>query len=286
MKKSTDEIRALITLLGDEDGGIRDVARERLFEFGAEAEDYLREATHSDVEGKVRIEARHVWEKIRQEDVLGSFYLLGLRDDEEIDLEHAAFLLARFGYGDVDVLAHQNELDDLAHRARRRLADLAPNPGGRVIVETINQILFKEEGFRGNTKSYYDADNTYLNRVLERRTGIPITLSLVYLLIARRLRLPIRGINMPSHFICQFHTAYESFYFDPFNNGRLITRAECALVLQKSGHTLDADSLRPATTRTMLARMIRNLVLIYEHQEQHEKSLRLDRILKMLRTHG
>ncbi len=286
MKNSTAEIRALITLLGDDDGGIRNVARERLFEFGAEAADYLREATHSDLEGKVRIEARHVWEKIRQEDVLGSFYLLGLRDDDEIDLEHAAFLLARFGYADVDVAAHQNELDELAHRVRRRLTDLAPDPGGRMIVETINQVLFKEEGFYGNAKTYYDPDNTYLNRVLERRTGIPATLSLVYLLIARRLRLPIRGINMPAHFICQYHSARESFYFDPFTNGRLLTRAECAMILQKSGYSLEEDSLKPAPPRTMIARMIRNLVLIYEHRAQHEKALRLDRILKMLRTNG
>ena len=286
MKKSTDEIRALITLLGDDDGGIRHVARERLFAIGADAEDYLREATSADLEGKVRIEARHVLEKIRQEDLLGSFYLLGLRDDEEIDLEHAAFLLARFGYSDVDVAAHQRELDEMAERVRMRLAYLDAAPDGRAIVETINQVLFKEEGFYGNTKTYYEPDNTYLNRVLERRTGIPVTLSLVYLLIARRLRLPIRGINMPVHFICQYHTMRESFYFDPFHNGRMITRAECALILQNSGYTFDGESLRPASTRVMLARMIRNLVLIYEHQAQHERSLRLDRILKMLRTHG
>ncbi|MEK7727269.1 MAG: transglutaminase-like domain-containing protein [candidate division KSB1 bacterium] len=286
MKKSTGEIRALITLLGDDDGGIRNVARERLFEFGAEAEDYLREATNADLEGKVRIEARHVLEKIRQEDLLGSFYLLGLRDDEEIDLEHTAFLLARFGYSDVEVAEHQRELDEMAERVRIRLARLDFGSGGRLIVETINQILFKEEGFYGNTKTYYDPDNTYLNRVLERRTGIPVTLSLVYLLLARRLRLPMRGINMPVHFICQYHTAQESFYFDPFNNGRIITRAECAMILRNSGYTLEGDSLRPASPRTMLSRMIRNLVLIYEHQSQHEKAMRLDRILKMLRTNG
>lgn len=284
MKNSPNEIRALITLLGDEDISVRDVARERLFEFGTEAEDHLFEATKADLEGKVRIEARHVLEKIRREDLLGSFYLLGLRDEEQIDLEHGAFLLARFGYSDVDVAAHQRELDEMAERVRQKLAYSSRNPGGRVIVETINQVLFKEEGFYGNMKSYYEPDNSYLNRVLERRTGIPVTLALVYLLVARRLRLPIRGVNLPVHFICQYHAPGESFYFDPFNNGRLITRAECAMILHNAGHRFTDDSLRPSTPRIMLARMMRNLILIYEHDSEHEKAMKLDRILKMLRT--
>jgi len=286
LKKSTDEIRALITLLGDEDVSVRDVARERLFQFGPDAEDHLRAATNADLEGKVRIEARHVLEKIRQEDLLGSFYLLGLREDEQLDLEHAAFLLARFGYSDADVAAHQRELDELADRAQQRISALGFQPSGRMIVEAVNQVLFVEEGFYGNRNAYYEPDNSYLNRVLERRTGIPITISLVYLLVARRLHLPIRGVNMPAHFICQYHTRHESFYFDPFNKGRSLTHAECAMILKNSGHTLDDDSLQPARPRMIIARMIRNLVLIYEHRGHHEKAARLDRILKMLRTNG
>lgn len=286
LKNPTNEIRALITLLGDEDRNIRDVARERLFEFGTAAEDHLYEATLSDVEGKVRIEARHILEKIRQEELFSSFYLLGLRDEEHFDLEHAAFLLARFGYSDVDVAAHQRELDELANRVRRRIAKRSETHQGRMIVEAINQVLFAEEGFYGNLNAYYEPDNSYLNRVLERRTGIPVTLSLVFLLIARRLNAPIRGINMPVHFICQYHTPRESFYFDPFNNGRIMTRAECAMLLLEAGHTFDDDCLRPASSRTIIARMIRNLVLIYEHQGQAEKASRLDRVLKMLRMNG
>jgi regulator of sirC expression with transglutaminase-like and TPR domain len=186
----------------------------------------------------------------------------------------------------VDVAAHQRELDELAQRVRQRIAPRNETHKGRMIVETINQVLFAEEGFYGNLNAYYEPDNSYLNRVLERRTGIPVTLSLVFLLLARRLHLPIRGINMPVHFICQYHTPRESFYFDPFNNGRIMTRAECAMLLLEAGHTFDDDCLRPASSRTIIARMIRNLVLIYEHQGQAEKASRLDRVLKMLRMNG
>lgn len=123
MKKTTNEIQALITLLGDDDTKVRDIAREHLLQIGQDAATYLRQAANADVDGKTRIEARHVLAKIRQEDVINSFYQLGLLDDEQIDLEHAVFLLARVGYPDLEVAPFQKELDELARSVRPRLAD-------------------------------------------------------------------------------------------------------------------------------------------------------------------
>src|SRR5574341_2144875 len=99
---SVGEIQALITLLGDDDNHVRDIARERLLQIGEPATEFLREAGGADVEGKIRIEARHVLAQIRQDDLGASFYLLSLLDDEQIDLEHAVFLLARIAYPDLD----------------------------------------------------------------------------------------------------------------------------------------------------------------------------------------
>ncbi|MGH7493465.1 MAG: transglutaminase family protein [bacterium] len=283
VKKSSNEINALISLLGDEDGRVRDIARQQLLQIGPEAEHYLRAATFADLEGKVRIEARHVLEKIRHEDLIESFYQLGLMEDEQIDLEHAVFLLARVGYTDLEIEPWRRELDRLARAIAVRIAPLSPWRDGRSIIETINSFLFEKEGFAANVEEYYDPDNSYLNRVLERRTGIPVSLSVIYLLVAQRLHLPVRGINMPVHFICQFHTPQESFYFDPFNKGRIITAAECAKMLQGTGHTFEDAFLAPVQTRTILARMLRNLVWIYYQREDMAKTELLDRILKLLR---
>ncbi len=283
MKKSSNEIQALITLLGDDDDHVRDIARDRLLQIGQDAEEYLRAATFADLEGKVRIEARHVLEKIRIDDLIGSFYVLGLREDDQIDLEHAAFLLARIGYPNLQITPCRQELDRLAGVIAPRLAHLNPRREGRQIIETVNRVLFEKEGFSGNVEEYYDPDNSYLNCVLERRTGIPVSLSVVYLLIAQRLHLPVRGVNMPVHFICQYHTPQESFYFDPFNKGRVITRAECAKMLQGSGQAFADEYLRPVRSRKILARMVRNLVWIYYQREDQPKADLFDRILKMLR---
>ena len=283
MKTSSGEIRALITLLGDDDLSIRDVARERLLQFGSDAEEFLKEATGADLEGKVRIEARHVLQKIRLDDLIASFSLLGLLDDEQIDLEHAAFLVARIGYPDVDVVEYQQELDELADRIRYEIRQFNLERNGRQIVQRVNRVLFGEEGFCGNSAEYYDPDNSYLNRVLERRTGIPVSLSLIYLLISRRLGLPIRGINMPVHFICQYLTPHESFFIDPYNDGRIITRAECMMLVRGSGHSFHESFLQPARPKRIIGRMVRNLILIYYQREDTAKAILLDRILKMLR---
>jgi regulator of sirC expression with transglutaminase-like and TPR domain len=143
--------------------------------------------------------------------------------------------------------------------------------------------LFEEEGFFGNVDEYYNPENSYLHRVLERRTGIPVSLSVIYLLIARRLRLPMHGISMPVHFICKYQTSHESFFFDPFHAGRIITRAECIKLLHGSGQRFEDGFLEPASPRRIVGRMVRNLFLIYYQNEHSEKATLLDRILKLLR---
>jgi regulator of sirC expression with transglutaminase-like and TPR domain len=120
--------------------------------------------------------------------------------------------------------------------------------------------------------------------VIERRTGIPVSLSVVYLLIARRLRAPIYGINLPVHFICQYRAPGETFLIDPFHHGRVITRAECVKLLHGSGMAFDESMLKPVSARKIIARMARNLVLIYSQHHEISKATLLDRILKMLRV--
>jgi regulator of sirC expression with transglutaminase-like and TPR domain len=281
---ATGEIQALITLLGDDDTHVRDIARERLLQIGEPATEFLREAGSADVDGKIRIEARHVLAQIRQDDLSASFYLLSVLDEEQVDLEHAVFLLARFGYPDLDLAPYRRELDALANEAARRIRGLHPLRDNRRIVRLINQFLFNDEGFSGNIEDYYDPDNSYVNCVLERRTGIPITLSVIYILLARRLRLPIHGINLPVHFVCQYYSPPDSFYFDPFHNGKTLSRADCVMLLHRVGVPFHDNCLAPARTRDIIARMARNLIVIYHHRDDPAKVEALDRVLKMLES--
>jgi regulator of sirC expression with transglutaminase-like and TPR domain len=281
---ATGEIQALITLLGDDDDHVRDIARERLLQIGEPAAEFLREAGSADVDGKIRIEARHVLAQIRRDDLSASFYLLSLLDEGQVDLEHAAFLLARFGYPDLETAPYRHELDALAGQIAQRISGLHPRRDSRRIVRLMNRFLFSDEGFSGNVEDYYDPDNSYINCVLERRTGIPITLSVIYILLARRLQLPIRGINLPIHFICQYHSPPDSFYFDPFHSGKTLSRTDCVMLLHRAGVPFHDGCLAEARTHDIIARMARNLIVIYHYRGDFAKVEALDRILKLLES--
>ncbi len=280
---SPDRIRALINLLGDDDSRIRKIARKQLLLIGAEATDILDEVVRTDCDGRTRIQARALLEQINRQELLHAFHLLAMWRDEDIDLEQGAFLLAKFAYPRLTAQDIRSELDRLA----RRVGEVTDGTDSAVdTVFAINQVLFQEAGFRGNTENYYSAENSFINVVLTRRTGIPISLSLVYILIAERLKLPIYGVNMPMHFLCMYDEAPEPFYIDAFNRGHIMTRAECISFLKRSGVGFKEIYLEKASNRDVLIRMIRNLILIYYHNEQDNEASFLKQILKILKHYA
>src|SRR5262249_4642267 len=123
-----------------------------------------------------------------------------LRQGEKLDLEEGAWRLARTRYPSINVDAYRALLDSFAEELKQRID---PGEKARASLTTINQYLFNELGFCGNEENYYDPENSYLNRVIDRRTGNPINLSMLYLLLGQRLHLPMSGINLPGHFVCR-----------------------------------------------------------------------------------
>ena len=283
-KYPPSEIQALITLLGDDDAKIRNVARKHLLDFGEEAEEYLKEATTADLDGRIRIEARHVLNKIRHDDFISSFSLLGLLKGSQIDLEHSVFLLARVGYPDLDIHVSHQILDEMAAKIQHRIKNFNRQKDGYSIIKEMNKFLYTEYGFSGNVDEYYEPDNSYINKVLEIRTGIPVSLSVIYLLLAKRLKLPIQGISMPLHFICKYQMPTKTFFIDPFHNGRILTQAECMMMLHGAGYTFHENFLTPVDARVILIRMLRNLTLIYYQREDTKKVKLLEYLLKILKV--
>jgi regulator of sirC expression with transglutaminase-like and TPR domain len=150
------------------------------------------------------------------------------------------------------------------------------------VLGSVNNYLFNELGFAGNEENYYDPENSYLNRVLDRRTGNPINLCLVYLLIARRLGLPVTGIGLPGHFICRYQSIAREIFIDPFSRGKLLTKTDCVQYLLQGNYSVRDDYLAPVTPRRMLLRVCGNLHQIYLHLEKSEEATRLQRYLVAL----
>lgn len=271
------QIRALIRLLSDEDERIARTIAGKLKEIGDPAVPLLREAEIEQPEMAARISV--VLDDIRAQRLESECHTLSVCEDDDLDLETGAFLIARFAYPDLDVSAYADMLDAMAREVRERLGRKA---SGEEIVKTINRYLFVEQGFAGNTQEYYDVENSYLNKVLERRTGIPISLSVVYLSIGKRLELPVFGVGMPGHFLVKYEADRYRIFVDSFNGGALLTQKDCARFLDQAGYGFDERYLQKTPSRAILIRMLKNLVAIHNKMDDQANAARLTRFIEIL----
>ncbi|HML18288.1 MAG TPA: transglutaminase-like domain-containing protein [Bryobacteraceae bacterium] len=169
----------------------------------------------------------------------------------KVRLDLAALELARIQYPELEDQPFLDRLNELAARLGDRLRNFND---GRDFVETAQRYLFQELGFHGNEEDYHNPLNSCLNQVLERRTGIPVTLSVMYMEIARRLHMPVFGIGLPRHFILQFDDGNYATYIDPFHGGRTITARECFLLA--GAQVPDLNMLRRVSKKQIVMRML------------------------------
>ncbi|MCH2513581.1 MAG: hypothetical protein DSY79_11775 [Chloroflexi bacterium] len=193
------------------------------------------------------------------------------KPEADIRLDRAALYLAGEEYPEIDVHSYLAELDAFASQiALREIAETAPADLARAIAH----YLFDQVGLHGNTGEYYSPENSYLNRVLETRTGIPITLSLIFLEVARRLGLRCSGVGLPGHFIVGLDDTGE--YLDPFNAGTMLSAEDCRnLVQNMSGGRLEWTDqvLAPYTKRDVLFRILNNLKSVYMQTKEYTKAV-------------
>ena len=210
-----------------------------------------------------------------------SFREMAARSDDAIDLAEASLLIAGEEYPDLDLPRYLARLDELGAQLRRRAGDATPEAA----VPALNQLLFEQEGFRGNTEDYYDPRNSFLNDVLDRRTGIPISLCTVYIEVARRGGLGLEGVGLPGHFVVRLSSPPVPVLFDPFHGGTPLTLEECQRRLDRiySGRLrLHPRMLAPCSRKAILARMLRNLKGIYVKAGDHTRALRAVEMLRCL----
>lgn len=191
---------------------------------------------------------------------------------DDIDLLEGALLIAASLGSAVDLDECNAKLARLSER-ERVLSDEAggytPGDDPAGVLANINRVLFVESGFQGNEENYYDPENSFLNRVLEKRMGLPVTLSVVYMVVARRVGLELRGIGLPGHFVVGHFTPSKadvpSFVVDPFNGGQYLSLRECEAIIHGMSPGTDRPSrwLRPLSSPQILARILGNLKQIY-----------------------
>jgi regulator of sirC expression with transglutaminase-like and TPR domain len=204
-------------------------------------------------------------------DPIRAFAALMGRDDDQIDLAKAALLIARTEYPQLDLAPQMARLDRMADGVAGD-----PSRSPLVNIRALNHRLFDVEGLRGNEEEYDDPRNSFLNDVLERKKGIPITLSLVYTEVARRSRLPVVGVGFPGHFLVKYLTPGASIVIDPYHCGVILTNQDCVERLKQ--HFGEEAKLKPefldaSTPRQILARMLNNLKGSYFRRRNYARVL-------------
>lgn len=196
-----------------------------------------------------------------------------LRDERSaVTLDVAALEMAAIEFPGLDIDASLFRLDDLAEQIGSQLTANAP---GLDFIKAANELLFDVMQYRGNEEEYYDPRNSCLNSVLLRHLGIPITLSVVYMEVARRLNRHVYGVGLPGHFIVAYEDAESRYWIDPFHSGRVLTFADCsALAKQTANVDLRANPavLSAVNKRQILVRMLSNLKAIYLRGEALDKA--------------
>ena len=201
------------------------------------------------------------------------FFSFAKREDPQIQLATGALLIAQSEYIDLNIEDYLGRLDEMASTVRERIQDTTLPEHH---ISELNRYLFEESGFTGNTENYYALGNNFLNAVLDNKTGIPITLGVVYIEVGRRAGLPIVGVNFPGHFLVKYQREHLDILLDVFKDGCFM----CEDLLQAKLKEMMGESVRlesrmlaEASDREILARILRNLVRAYTLLERYDKAL-------------
>jgi regulator of sirC expression with transglutaminase-like and TPR domain len=256
------------------------------------------------IKGRIWLNARSMTDKYSQnaaqQRIYQAFTALVMDDESKIDLAQAALLIACVAYPDLDPVPALTQLDALARRVKELLslsendnlsalinAENAISP--LTVITAINQVLFAEEHFHGNKKDYSNPNNSFLNKVLEEHTGLPITLCVLYMEVGKRVGIQIDGMGFPYHFMVRYHWLTGNIYVDPFAEGLIMNEQECMERLQtitRHHAPLHPRWLEPVTSRQILIRILNNLKGIYINKNDFEHALTISDLIIILLPHA
>jgi regulator of sirC expression with transglutaminase-like and TPR domain len=277
--KEQPEFLSLIKLIDDENEFVYQNVREKFVSYGKEALHFLGDYINSD-DDVIAGRAKEICEEINFK-----FTEKKLRDlsYKKNILEEAAFSIASYEYPEVDYENYKMILDNMASDLKKQIDTKFPGDVSAYDkIKMLNHYFFVEKGFKGNTKDYYEIDNSYINRVIDRKTGIPITLSIVYLLISQRLGMPVTGMNIPKHFIVKYKDEKEEFFIDVFNKGVVISKPEALNFLRQFGvYEKEFDELpflQSSSEKNIIRRIFANLINAYEKEKNEKKVEQLKKL--------
>lgn len=271
------EIESLIYLLDDPDPYVKTNVKNRLFELGEQAVPLLDEQKSLTKDDEERELINDIIQWITYGSLEEDFMEVLENGVSSLgQLEKAIFILARFENPTLREEEYKRKLDRFAGMLRD---DLNYELDDSKKMHLLLDFVFDELSFRGSNVDYYNPDNSYLHRVIDRRQGLPISLGLIVLFLARRLDLPFYGVNMPIHFMLKYKGELDEVLIDPFDRGKTVTYNQCYFFLKQNGVEPKSEHFDTALPYEILARCIRNLIQSYSRLEREDKVENLKNLL-------
>ena len=268
---------AIVRLLRDNDPATVGLLKEQLIESGSDGIAALRDLLALD-DAAVTAHVREVLERIETNQAQDDMLLCAHLFPEHGDIEAAWWLLTSCFDPEAPITKLRRKLDAWGRRLQLLVAGARSS---RERLQAMTTFMAQDLGFRGNAEEYYDPKNSILSDVIETRLGIPISLAMLYVIIGRRASMQIDGINLPGHFVAR----YERILFDPFHQGRILSRPDCEAILARQRLKAQSNYFAPASSRLVLMRMLANLVFIFERAGEREKHRLVLSWLKALDRH-
>jgi regulator of sirC expression with transglutaminase-like and TPR domain len=250
---------AIIRLLRDSDPETVNLTKQQLVLGGAGAITDLRDLLTAD-DPQVTVHVREILTELETQHAKEAFEEICGTISNLVDLEQACWYLAQIFQPGIDIEAYQKTVEAWSRALGDRLLRCDSDSSRATAMA---QFFGKELGLRGNEDDYYNARNSLLPCVMDSRLGIPISLSLLYMIVGRRAALQVEGINLPGHFVVR----HGSVMLDPFHEGRILTASDCVQILSGQNRTLHQDHLQTAHPKLILIRMLANLLYIYQHEQ-------------------
>jgi regulator of sirC expression with transglutaminase-like and TPR domain len=275
---SETKIQALLRLLSDPSEQVAKAIQQEFIGIGPSALPFLEKAGREDSTLESRV--TFIKDEIQFEQLKKEFSAFLTHCSRQLDWEEGAFLIAKLACPNLDIPHYVQCLDQLAEEFRTKWHAEHSPPGKAA--KLLSTYLFKDKGFSGNRIHYHDPDNSYLHRVIESRQGIPISLSAIYVFVGNRLGLPLTGVGMPGHFLVKIEGEPPPQFVDCFNGGAFLREQDCEQFIKATGFDYYPQFLEKSPTKQILARMLRNLLSIYEREPQNPMTARIQILLHIL----
>ncbi len=265
MKES--ELKALVSLLDDEDKQISSHVQEKILSLGTDAIPFLEKEWESNLNPEVQNRIEELIHTLQYDLVrerLKSWYA-----SPDQDLLTGMWILATYQYPDIELEKLKQELEQIYYDTWLEFRpDLYPYDQ----VKVINSVIFNKLKFGANTKNFHSPGNSMINVVLETHKGNPITLCVIYMLVAQKLKLPVHGVNLPNLFILTYKDDNHQFYINAFNRGLIFSKQDIENYIHELHLVPQQSFFEPCSSLEIVRRALRNLVMSFEKMGEHAKA--------------